>query len=273
MSPVEAHYYAMWATFLLIFTRFIGFFVQSAVWGSHHPPHQVLVGAGLAFSFLVYPNVHPPALFEHWKTHQGHPLDLMMFVVLIAQQFCVGLILGNTTYMALAISEFAGELFDIQMGLSSAASFDPSSHGAKNLLNRLTFYVGLTLYLMCDGHMLSLEAMKRSFEVIPLDCFTMSRPLLELLWHRMGDMFSLGLEMAAPVVAALFIVQVALGMVARVAPQMNVFMLSFPMNIGIGLTLLCTAWPFIERRFYEMFHQDWVLMLKCIVLMGPHTGR
>jgi len=265
------HLYGLWATFLLIFVRFVGFFVQAPIWGSHHANHQVLVGSALCFSIIVFPTVHPPETLMAWKTHYGSVMTLTHLALLIFQQFAVGLIMGYISFLSMVVAQFAGELFDVQMGLSVAASFDPASHGASNLLNRLSFYVGMILYLLCGGHMITLTAVKKSFELIPVDYFSMNKPLLEHIYHSTGDIFLLALQMASPVVCSLFIVQVALGMVARAAPQMNVFMLSFPMNIGIGLTILTASFPFMTDKYYQLFRTDNETLAHVIKLMGAHA--
>ncbi|HEY4000654.1 MAG TPA: flagellar biosynthetic protein FliR [Candidatus Xenobia bacterium] len=274
---MPAEYFVQWATFLLVLDRVAGFFVQAAIWGNRVIPHQVLVGIALGFSILIYPNVTPPELFHHFTTKSGHPLDLAFLGILLFQQFAVGLVLGFISYITFAIVQFAGELFDIQMGLSAAASADPSGHGSLTMLDRMTFYLAMIIYLLTDTHVLTMRVVQKSFEVIPVDCFNLPRPLLDILWMRSGEMFKLGLELAAPVVSTIFIVQVALGMVARVAPQMNVFMLSFPMNIGIGMTILCNSWTFIEAKFLGhdgLFYRDIVSMSKAILYMAPHhIGR
>ena len=157
-----------------------------------------------------------------------------------------------------------------QLGLSIAASFDPSAGGTVNLLRRFHFYVAMMVYLIINGHHTLLTAVYRSFEVVPVDTMTFIRgPLVhDIIWLT-NDLLRVGLEIASPALAALFIVQMALGLVARASPQMNVFMLAFPVNIAVGTALLSASMPNLTNKLIWMFSDNYHTVLKFIVLMKP----
>lgn len=219
----------MLGTFLLIFTRIITFFIQAPIWGSKHFPKQILIGMAACLSVILYPSIPIP---ENFPDSMGN------YVLAILSQILVGLIIGYIAYIVLAAVEFAGQMIDIQMGISIAASFDPALKGSSNMLRRFEFYLAMLLYLFMGWHHFLIKALFKTYEVIPLTGLNFSGKLILELIQVTAALIIIGLKIAGPVLAALFIIQVALGMLARAAPQMNVFMLSFPLNIFVGLAIL-----------------------------------
>ncbi len=266
-----SQFYTVWAVWLLIFVRMVGFFVQAPIWGSQHIPKPILVGIAAVFSIVMFPSVPVTRGMMELGPHLLNT-DYVPFIGLIASQFAVGLVLGYVSYLIMAAVQFGAELLDVQMGLSVASSFDPSSHGSVNMIRRWAFYLAMILYLLLDGHYRALEAMKYSYQVIPLTGIPFTRQLDSDLLDRTGVIFTLGLQIASPIVASLFITQVALGLLARVAPQMNVFMLSFPLNIMIGLSLLASSLMLLRGRLGELFNDNIHWMYHTTRLMVPHAG-
>jgi flagellar biosynthetic protein FliR len=249
----------------------VGFFVQAPIWGSHHIPKQVLVGTCALMAIVMYPVVPVPKGLENLGDRMMHG-DFAPFIFYIIQQFTVGLVIGYFSFLIMASVQFGAECLDVQMGLSVAASFDPASHGAVNMLRRWAFYLAMILYLLFNFHHKALEAMRFSYDVIPLDSMVLSHKLIEDMMTKTGYIFIIGLQVAAPIVASLFVTQVALGLLARVAPQMNVFMLSFPLNIAIGLTLLGACLLILRDRLQVLFDEEIHWMWMSIRYMVPPHG-
>lgn len=263
-------FYTIWAVWLLIFVRMVGFFVQAPIWGSRHIPKNALAASAAILATVLFPSVPVPKGMETL----GDRLmggDMAPFIGYIAMQFTVGLIIGYMSYLIMAAVQFGAEILDVQMGLSVAASFDPASGGSVNMLRRWAFYLAMVLYLLMNGHHKALEAMAYSYQVIPLDGMNLSHRMIDDVMLKTGLVFSLGLQIASPVVASLFITQVALGLLARVAPQMNVFMLSFPLNIAIGLTLLGSMLLLLDERLGQLFDENIHWMWTNIRYMMPHA--
>lgn len=249
-------FFTAFAVGLLAFVRIVFIFSQAPILGSRHIKAQLKVGLAASMAIVAFPNLPMPA---------NTPADPREFLLALLSQAVVGLAIGFVSFLVMAAAQFGGEMMDIQMGLSVAASMDPSSGGTSKLLNRLNFYVAMLLYLGVDGHHMLLRALFRSFQVIPVTEFRISgRLLLQFIQHT-EDIFLIGLQVAAPPLAALFITQVAMGLLARVAPQMNVFMLSFPLNIAIGLMLFSIGLPVIQGLLLKQFEinheQTWDAIL------------
>lgn len=247
-------------TALLAFARIAMVFVQAPIWGSQHFKAPIKVGMAASVTLLAFPNLPVPDPF---------PEDIRGFMFAILTQLGVGLVIGWVSFLVMATAQFGGEMLDIQMGLSAAAQADPSSHGAVNLLRRLHFYIAMLLYLMVNGHHQLWEAIFRSFEVVPLTYFQMTKVQIDSMIGLAGDIYVIGLQIASPAVGALFVAQVALGLLARVAPQMNVFMLSFPMNLAVGLMILTVSLPYIIRLMELRFEINLDQLSEAIKMLRP----
>ena len=243
----------------MAFVRIAFIFQQAPIVASRHIKPQMKVGLAAAMALVAFPNLPMPENF---------PEDPRGLILAILGQIVVGLAIGFVSYLVMAAAQFGGEMMDIQMGLSVAASMDPSSGGTSKLLMRLNFYIAMLLYLGVDGHHELLRALFHSFKVIPLTEFRVSgRMILQFINHT-EDIFLIGLQIAAPPLAALFITQVAMGLLAKAAPQMNVFMLSFPMNIAIGLMLFSIGLPMIKGLLLKQFEINQDRTMDIIYIIG-----
>jgi flagellar biosynthetic protein FliR len=247
---MEKGAFILFGGWLLAFVRIIGIFGQAPIWGNQRVPRQVLPAMAAILAIIVFPFLKIP---------ENLPCDTIGFLFLLGLQYLIGRVIGYISFLVLSACQFAGQLLDIQMGLSSAASYDPSMHGPVNLIWRFEFYFAMTLYLVLNFDHEMIRTIFKSFEIIPLNGFSYPESMvyafrgsdglmkgLGSLSALTGNIFFLAIKLSAPVLAALFIVQIALGMMARVAPQMNVFMLSFPLNIGIGLIIFIVSLTYIS---------------------------
>ena len=153
MDPTQQglQLFALW---LLIFVRFAGFVVQAPIWGSHHFDKKILVASVAVWSCIVYPSMTVPNI----------SFEPITYILMVALQLLVGLIIGYASFMIMSAAQFAGEMLDTQMGLSVAASYDPASGSSVNMMRRLKFYLAMTLFLIFDGHHKLLETVFRSFD-------------------------------------------------------------------------------------------------------------
>ncbi len=221
--------------------------IQAPIFGSRHYNNKIKIGLAALISLVAIPNLPMPDYF---------PEDTLGFIMAIISQIVVGLAIGFTSFAVMAVAQFGGEILDIQMGLSVAATIDPSTGGTSKIIQRLTFYMTMLFWLVVDGHHQLFRVLFMSYEVVPLTYVHLSGDLAILFINITGDLFRLGIQLAAPSLAALFITQVALGLLARVAPQMNVFMLSFPLNISIGMLLLALSFPKVQQLLLTLFEEN-----------------
>jgi len=229
MNPLDAGFECI-EFYFLIFARLVGVFVQAPLFGRPKGvPAPVQVGYSLAISLVMYSILPIP---KHL------PENAVEYGFAIAGQVSIGLMLGFASYMVAAGLQFAGEIIDVQMGLSIAANFDPSAGGTVNMIRQFQFRLALLVWIFIHGDYFFFKAIRRSYELIPPDTSALTQGAVFKLVDMTSGLFVMGLELSAPVVAALFITNVALGLLNRAAQQFNVFMISFPLSILIGMGVM-----------------------------------
>ena len=177
------------------------------------------------------------------------PLDSALGFVLIAQQVVLGLALGFAVRIAFAAVEFAGEIVGLQMGLNFAGFFDPISAANATATSRFFGTMVAWLFIVIDGHLLVIAALVHSFTVFPVgpEPFEFLRVHAPQRWA--AEIFSTGLWIALPLVAMLLFVNLVLGMISRVASQINIFAIGFPITLGVGLLGLVLTLPSLQTPF------------------------
>ncbi|MEU8237155.1 flagellar biosynthetic protein FliR [Actinoplanes missouriensis] len=164
-------------------------------------------------------------------------LDTQDLIFSAALQFFVGATLGFITLMLFAALQAAGDLLDLFGGLTLASAYDPLSLSQSSIFGRFYNLVAVTLLFASDGHQLILRGFLQSFRTMPLDTGFSTETSTQLLVRGVGEMFLAGLQIAGPLIAVLFLADVALGLLNRVAPALNAFQLGFPVKIFLVVTL------------------------------------
>ena len=228
--------------------RTLGFIGLAPVFGYQGISRRIRLLVGLAIGFAVGQAIPtPPALLP------GSYIGLAVF----AQQILIGAGLGLAVRAVFAVTDVAGEIIGLEMGLSFASFFDPQSDASTVVISQILGIVTTLLFLSMNGHLLLIEALVKSFEWIPIS----PRPVSANGWlaiAKIGSViFALGLMMALPVVAALLIANIALAVLTRAAPQRNLFSLGFPITVSLGIGLLTVAMksfaPLAQQVFAPAF--------------------
>ncbi|MFA4905685.1 MAG: flagellar biosynthetic protein FliR [Candidatus Margulisiibacteriota bacterium] len=233
---------AQLTVFLLVLARVIGLFASAPLFNSRSFPAFPKVAlavwvAGLLW-FVIPVNV------------ENLPLTSMQIVMSLTSEAVIGLAMGFLTNMVFLVVQAAGEIIDMQMGLSVAQSFDPVFGAQISVIGRLTFFIALMVFLIVNGHHLLLSALNQSFRVIPAgQILNLSSPALMLQLIELGTKFwALALQFAGPIVLIIFLSDFAFGIVSRVAPQVNVFMLGFQVKPALGLIGLVFTLPLVVKH-------------------------
>jgi flagellar biosynthetic protein FliR len=170
--------------------------------------------------------------------------DLIASAIL---QVFVGAALGFITLLLFAAVQAAGDLIDVFGGFTLAMAYDPLSQSQSSIFGRFYSLIAVTLLFASNGHQLILRGFLQTFQTMPLNAsFTMST-LNDLLIQGVGEMFVSALQIAGPLIAVLFLTDVAFGLLNRVAPALNAFQLGFPAKIFLVLTLSGTAIAVLPR--------------------------
>jgi flagellar biosynthetic protein FliR len=202
--------------------------VAAPMFGATFVPAPVRIALGLLLGVLVAPLVSPPAV-------TGAPASIAAVVV---SEAVIGVALGMGVRLIVAAAELAGHLVGFQMGLSYAALIDPQSGVRNNMIAALYANLAIMTFLGIDGHHSILRALAASYETLPIGGIQASGGLGTLVAQMLGLVFVTGVRLAAPVVTVLLIVELALGLVSRAAPSLNLMVVGAPVRLLAGLAAL-----------------------------------
>lgn len=199
-------------------------------------PTVVKVGLAAALALPAAPRLaaSPPSM------------DIPSLIVAVLLQVAMGLALGFITMMALSAVQAAGSLIDLFAGFTIAQAFDPISGNQTALFGRFYQLLAATLLFAINGHILLFRGFMTSFDAVGLQAPELG-DLSELAVDGLGVFMVAAVEIAAPLLGALFLTEVAMGLLARAAPQMNVFILGFPIKILLTLGLAGLVLPILPE--------------------------
>lgn len=248
--------YDLAAAFLLAFAR-VSAFLSAGPLFFFPLPRPWKAGTALALTLILFPvlpGTAPPPAGGLWG-----------FGVLLAKEVAAGLALGFVAGLPLQALALAGQIMDIQMGFFMSGVFDPAMGHQVTINSRFLYLLGLLLFLILDGHHLLIAALARSFEAIPLGGVVFGGEAALAAIRMFAQMIALGLQLAAPVVAVVLITDICLGLLGRTAPEMNVFMLGFPLKVGLGILVLGVVVPLLGvtlQAFLEMVEKNLQIVMR-----------
>ena len=224
------------------FVRTLALFTAMPVLGTRAVPTRVRIALAGFIAFAAQPALPPlpPAALV---------LDGPLLLPLVAQQVVIGLCLGFAVRLVFAAVEFAGEIIGLQMGLNFAGFFDPISASTATATSRFFGTMVAWLFIVGGGHLVVVAALVHSFGVFPVapEPFAFLRAVQPQRWG--AEIFSTGLWIALPLLTMLVFVNLVLGAISRVAPQINIFAIGFPVTLGVGLVGLLLTLPALEGPF------------------------
>jgi flagellar biosynthetic protein FliR len=230
-----------WVTPILWpFLRVLALFGSLPVIGQTGVPMRVRIGLAFLIAFCAQAAI--PAM-------PVVALDSAAGVLVVLQQVLIGVSLGFAVKIVFVAVEYAGEIIGLQMGLNFAAFFNPMSGGEETAVSRFFGISVSWLFIVSGGHLLVIAAVLQSFSAFPVgdDPFAFLRAVEPQRWG--AEIFSLGLWLALPLVAMLLFTNLVLGVIARVAQQMNIFAIGFPITLGVGLVGVLLTLPLMEAPF------------------------
>ncbi|MBB3117754.1 flagellar biosynthetic protein FliR [Pseudoduganella violacea] len=227
-------------------TRVLGLITAAPVFGNPRIPMTVKLCLGVMVAMVIAPNV--PAL------PAADPLSYAGLLILV-KEMIIGLAMGMAMRIVFAAVEMAGEISSLTMGLGFATFFDPMSAGRSSAIAQFLALVATMAFLAVNAHLVLIEVLAESFITLPVSAQPFVGGPFKQLADWGGKIFSAGLQLSLPVVAALLITNVALGILTRAAPQLNLFGIGFPVTLGVGLLVLALSLPYLSGPLQNIFLQ------------------
>jgi flagellar biosynthesis protein FliR len=246
--------------FFWVFLRVSILFFLLPLFGATGIPSLWKIGLSAVISLVLTPVIPAPQVLP-----QSVP-DVMAGVV---SEAILGLSLAFGARVLIASVQLAGQFMGFQMGFSMARAIDPQDGAQSTSLSQFLYIFMVLLFLIMDGHHLFIAALAKSFYLVP-PCMFVPRPALaQLLIQTGGQMFLVALKISAPILIALFLVNLCLGIVARTVPQVNILMIGFPLNIGVGLILFGLTLTSLPPYFEDLTRGMGQLLLQTLRVMKP----
>lgn len=173
-------------------------------------------------------------------------ISVVQIILLLCSEAVYGLALGLITALVFAGVRVAGRIAERQMGMAMAQVVDPLTGERAQPLSMLLEMIFIIMFLAANGHHLFLLMISRSYQTVPVGTIPSIQTLTAGTIAAGATMFTIGLQLAAPILAAFLLLMVALGVLARITPEMNILFISLPMRIGLGLFMAMTIIPFIS---------------------------
>jgi flagellar biosynthetic protein FliR len=253
---------AMIASFIWPLTRILGLIAVAPPFGNNSVPVQTKLMLGVMLALIVAPSIPPLA--------QADPMSLTGTMILM-QQMVIGMAMGFMVRVVFSGIEMAGEVVGLTMGLGFASFFDPQTQGRTSAISQFLVLVATLLFLTLNAHLSLFAALIESFKTIPISTtLTMGFSFQKLaIWGE--QIFIIGMRLSLPIVAALLIANIALGILTRAAPQLNLFGIGFPITIGVGFLMLSMTLPYMLLPLENAFQSgiDAILSLGMVSPPAP----
>jgi flagellar biosynthetic protein FliR len=211
--------------------------------GASNVPTQVKAALCLAFSLAVWPQLSFPG--------QAMPASIWAILIMLLGELVLGMLLGLVVRFMFAAVQFGGAIIGFQMGFTMVNAVDPLTGQQEPVTSHFLYMVTLLTFLALNGHLYLLSGLTRTFELIPPGGIILSARLGEKVIELAGSIFILGVKVAAPVMVAVLLVDIALALISRVAPQMHLLVFGFPLKTSVGFIFLGLIFTYLARFIGE----------------------
>jgi len=256
ISITTAELNLLLATFFWPFSRIIALIATAPILGNPSVPIQVKLGLAILITLVI-----APTLSALPQIDPGSGIGLLILM----QQVIIGTALGFTMRIVFVAVEMAGDIIGLQMGLGFATFIDPMS-GQIPLIGRFLGLIASLAFLAIDGHLIMIAIITQSFATLPIGTATIATPMFSDIAVWGGEIFLSGLQLALPVLAALLITNLALGILSRTAPQLNIFAVGFPLTLAIGLLVLALVMPYFTPVLERLIQDGLGMMMRTVGL-------
>lgn len=214
---------------LLIFIRVTAIVSVTPLFGNNAVPVRVKVAISFFLSIIMINTVDYTAVSY---------VGTIGYSVLVMKEAITGLVIGIGSGFCLYILNYSGHFIDMELGLSMAMEFDPTSNLQSTITANFLSHLFIIMFLMSDMHYFIIDALNESYKAIPIGGANIDAGLYHIIVKYIVDYFVIALRIALPIFACVFVINIILGILAKVAPQMNMFVIGMQLKIFVGLFIL-----------------------------------
>lgn len=241
--------------FVFPLVRVLALVASTPLLGDAEVPPQTRIGIGVLVTVLVEPSIHIKTSIDPVSA-QG--------VWLILQQMLIGALMGFGIRLVFSAVEMAGEITGLQMGLGFASFYDPQNAAFQPVLSQFFGVLISLIYLSVDGPLLMINALSDSFQVLPVGEAWVPQQNLQEVVLLVGSLFAEALQISLPMLAALMMANLMLGILTRSAPQLNLFAVGFPVTLAAGFVITLLSLPYMAPLVGHYFQGGVAIALQVI---------
>lgn len=233
--------------FFLVLLRALAFMMSGPLMSFGGIPAVFKIGFSMALAVVTYPLVG-------LDNQVNVPGDAWGYGLAVVSETAFGLLLGVTVTIILNSIRMAGQFIDIQIGYSMASLVDPVNNVQNTLLGQYLYLLALVFWFLIDGHYSLIMGLAGSYQIVPISAASFNGGVAYTLIKIFSGAFTIALKVSAPILAVLVMSDLALGFLARTAPQINVFITGFPIKIAVGLLTLSFLIPLLGTMLRFLFN-------------------
>jgi len=233
--------------FLLILARVAGIFFEAPLFSARTFPSLAKTALAVWISLVLWSTVPGPVpVFD----------GAAIFALFLVKEFIIGFTIGFVAQVIFAAVQAAGDIIDLQTGMSIATIMDPTTGGISTIVGRLTFFIAIVVFLIVNGHHLILAGLHNSFKALPMAApINLSGAFISQVLEIGTTFWFIAIQLAIPAILLIFLSDFAFGIVSRVAPQVNVFMLGFQVKPSLGLIAILLSLPLLIGHISQLVEQ------------------
>lgn len=235
------------SVFFLVLVRALAFMASGPLLSFTGIPAVFKIGFSLALAIVTYPLVTLDPQVDV-------PGDAWGYGLAVVSETGFGLLLGITVTIILNSIRMAGQFIDLQIGYAMSNMMDPVNNVQNTLLAQYLYLLALVFWFVIDGHHSLIAGLVSSYQIVPLNAASINGGVVYTLVKIFSGAFTIALRVSAPILAVLLISDLALGFLARTAPQINVFLTGFPIKIAVGLLTLTFLIPLLGSMLRFLFN-------------------
>jgi flagellar biosynthesis protein FliR len=233
--------------FVLVLLRVSAIVVTIPVISEATVPARIKSALSILVSIIIFPMIaaQMPALSKY---------HFIQLIFLMIGEVLIGVTIGFLARLVFAAIQLAGDIIGYEMGFAIANVIDPMSTSQVSIITELQYLIAMLVFLTVNAHHLFFQAIIQSYSLVAPLSFHFSGALMQLIYEVSRNMFIVALKISAPIVAVMIFTNVALGVVARTVPQMNIFIVGFPLQISLGLIFLGLTAPLFVHMTQSIFN-------------------
>lgn len=244
---------------LLIFVRIVSAFSSAPVFSNKAVPVIPRIFISFVIAYVIF------SLLD--KSKIVIELNTWFIASNVFKEVITGLIIGYSLNLLFFGISFAGSLIGFDMGLAAAQLMNPLEETESNLIGEVIYFLAMLVFFLVNGHHYVIKGLYASFTIVPLGKYVINQGVYELLIKYSASVFIIAVKISAPILVSYFLIHIAEGIVARVIPQMQVFFVTQPLKIGLGLVLLSFAVPiyvYVLKGMLNIYEENLYQLIKAM---------